>query len=520
MPVDLSAVDQDDRKDKKLYDVRTYTNKDLQSTHAYYTSYKREWDFLLASYEGIKALVEYGIIEQHERESTGNFNRRKKEAFGFGYSRSVIDLFNFYLFKSPIRRELGKIGESEEWEAFESDCNLEGDALDPFLMETSKYADILGHMGILCDRPSTEYQTKAEEQAQGAYPYFAAYRPQNILDWAHERNPMTGRRSLTFLKLLDDDGYYRLWYQDHWEVWIIDTDTDSDSGARMIADGPNPLGEIPFVWLYCDRSSLRNIGRSDITDIARIDGSIIRNLSQGEEVINYGAFPMMRKPYKEPGTTVEGDDDTGPTAVLGFPPDNPDAKPDWLEAKVQEPISAILEWILRKVEEIYRASNAGGLAATEIQSQAKSGVALKTEFQLLNGKLIKKSQYVVKALRQLLEHWTRWQSIDDADVKVERPKTFEVENLAADLENAMTAKLLVNSSAFKKAVEKLVVRLMLPTADDDTLAEIDDEIDEEAEAEKNAPPEPTPEFDEDGNPVNPAAQQNQPPNLKAVPNAK
>lgn len=483
----------DDRSDKKIYDVRTYTNKDLQSTHETYTSFKVEWDFLLASYEGIKALIEWGIIEQHERESNNNHVRREKEAFGFGYSRSVIELFNFYMFKSPIRRELGALNDDSDWAAFEADCNLEADGLDQFLMETSKYADILGHMGVLCDRPATEFVNKADEKAVGAYPYFAAFRPQNILDWEYERD-INGRRSLTFLKLLDDDDYYRLWYPDHWEVWVVDDEAAQEAGAKLINSGPNPLGEIPFVWMYCDKSSIRNIGRSDITDIARIDASIIRNLSQGEEVINYGAFPMMRKPYSEPGSTAGGDDDTGPTAVLGFPPDNPDAKPDWLEAEVQEPISAILSWILRKIEEIYRASNAGGLAATEIQSQPKSGVALKTEFQLLNGKLIKKSENVVKALRKLLHFWTAWQDKVDDDIKVERPKTFEVENLAADLENALTAKLVVDSVEFKKAVEKLVARLMLPTADDETLSKIDKEIDEYEE-----PVSPLPEFDEDGN---------------------
>lgn len=500
----MPLVDEATHSDKKIYDVRMYTNKDLQSTHDDYLLFKDEWDFLLASYEGIKALIEYGIIEQHERESNNNHERRESEAFGFGYSRSVIELFNFYMFKSPIRRELGMLADDSDWASFEADCNLEGDALDQFLMETSKYADVLGHMGILCDRPATEFISKADEKAVGAYPYFASYRPQNILDWKYERDP-NGRRRLTFLKLLDDDEYYRLWYPDHWEIWQVDKDVDEEANAKLIDSGPNPLAEIPFVWLYCDKSSLRNIGRSDITDIARIDASVIRNLSQGEEIINYAAFPMMRKPYLEPGTTVEGDDDVGVTAVLGFPPDNPAAKPDWLEARVQEPISAILSWILRKIEEIYRASNAGGLAATEIQKQAKSGVALKTEFQLLNGKLIKKSEYVVKALRKLLYFWTKWQNKSDEDIKVERPKTFEVENLAADLENALTSKLIVDSVEFKKAVEKLVVRLMLPTADDDLLADIDKEIEEYEE-----PGMPTPQFDKDDNAFVPPGDEGKP----------
>jgi hypothetical protein len=484
MALNLATID--DQTTKKRYEVGTKTKDDLERVHKYYIEMKPEWDFLLASYEGTKALLDWGVIARHERESWDNYTRRKSEAYGFDYSRSVIELFNFYMFKNPLRRELGGLGDDELWETFEKDCNLEGDHLDTFIMEQARYADVLGHIGVLCDKPNVTLVTRSEEVESGAYPYFVAYRPQNILDWEFERGS-DGRRRLIFLKLLDDEGFYRLWYQDHWEVWEIpESDATTDTGSvklqgepTLIEDGANELGEIPFVWMYCEKSTKRQIGRSDITNIARIDAGIIRNLSQGEEVINYAAFPMMRKPYREPGQTVEGDDDSGVTAILGFDPDKPESKADWLEAKVKEPIDAILSWLVRKIEEIYRSSNIGGLAATEIQRQAKSGVALKTEFQLLNGKLIKKSENVVKATRKLLYYWTKWQGIDDKEINIERPKTFEVDNLASDLENALTSRTIVDgSTTFAKQLQKMVARLILPTADDQTLDDIDKEIED------------------------------------------
>lgn len=481
MPLNLNTADREYRLNElRTYDVQSLTKADLDEVHEHYNDYKDEWDFLEAAYEGTKALLDYGALKQHERESNDNFSRRKDQAISFDYSRSVIDLFNFYMFKNPIRRSVGTMADDEVWQEFEKDANMEGDPLDNFMMEGSRKADTLGHVGILVDKPNIKAQTVADEKAAGAYPYFALYKPQSILDWKFIREE-SGRRTLVYLKLMDDEGKYRLWFEDHWEVWEIPEDDAGKQGEpQMIADGDNELGVIPFVWLYCQKSNKRQIGRSDISNIARIDVSIMNNLSQGEEVIDYAAFPMLMKPWGEPGSQPEGDqDEVGVTAVLGFPPDQPEAKPEWLASETKDPIDAILAWMLRKIEEIYRSSNAGGLAATEIQSQAKSGVALKTEFQLLNGKLIKKSEGVVKAMIACVRFWVMWQGKEDImdEIKIERPKTFEVENLAADLENMLSAKMLVQSVAFRKALARMAARMVLTTADDDTLAEIDDDID-------------------------------------------
>jgi len=457
----------------------------LQATHELYTKNIADWNFLLACYEGAEAMNKAGLLWQHERESTKNWERRCKEIYTFNYSRSVIDLFNYYQFKSPIRRQLGTLANQEDWQNFEKDCNRDGDGLDNFMMEQSKMADILGHMGILVDRPKGEFITQAD--AAGNWPYLCPYLPQNILDWRFERD-QSGRRILVYIKLLDDEGHYRLWFQDHWEVWELpQKDAGVDAQPEMIDADRNPLGEIPFVWLYCDKSTEKEIGRSDIVDIAKIDASIMRNLSQAEEIINYAAFPMMRKPFRESGETEQGDD-VGVTAVLGFPRDNPEAKPDWLESAVEGPLGAIKEFVMQKIEEIYRASNAGGLAATEIQGQAKSGVALRTEFQLLNGKLIKKSENVVKAERMLLWFWCLWTAQPTVwdTIEVERPRTFEIEDLATDLNNVLTAKTIVISKTFDMELQKMVVRLMLQTADDETIGTIDEEIEEGVEEQQES----------------------------------
>jgi hypothetical protein len=457
---------------------------ELQAVHERYGANEGEWRFLLASYEGARALKDLGYIKKHERESSDNYDRRLDDLYGFAYTRSVINLYTHYLFKRDVKRKVPKSLENDTlWRLFLGDCDLFGQAFDEFLPEQSRYGGVYGHMGILVDKSTASVETEAAAAKYKVYPYLAAYHPTAILDWQYVRD-IYNRPQLAYLKLRDDDGLYRLWWRDHWQVWKEPPDDEdasstepSDKDAELVMEGPNTLGEIPFVWLWNVLTKDWPIGYSDVHEIARIDLSLIRNASQGEEVINLGAFPMMRKPMIERHTATQ--DLTGASAILEFDPENPAAKPDWLPAEVRAPIQAIQEWIERKVGEIYRAANAGGMASMEISTAAKSGAALQAEFQLLNATLVQKAKNLEKAEMSIIEYWLKWQGKPELfdEVSIERSRNYDVENLAQDLENALTSGSIVRSRRFLAEIQKRVARQMLPSIDDDTLLDIDKEID-------------------------------------------
>lgn len=473
------------------------TGDELSATHELYIKYNQEWRFLNAAYEGVRALVEWGAIEQHERESEVNYNRRIDEAYGFSYSRSIVDILNSYLFKKEYPRTIPEtLAGDPAWLSFMDDCNLEKMEFDEFFIEQQRQASIQGHIGLLVDKPRVNSENVAQEKEKNIYPYVVAYKPTYILDWEYERDE-TGRRELVYLKVLDDDDYYRVWTKEEWQVWQLIEEEGVDvaksrvpantkqkvgMAARLVDSGMNPLGEIPFVWLFNERSTIdKEIGKSDINDVARIDCSIIRNMSQIEEIINYAAFPMMRKPMQEGTGSADQDDEVGVTAVLEFDPEHPESKPDWLNSEVAGPIDATLKVVAKKIEEIYRSSNVGGMAATEIQTSPKSGTALKSEFQLLNSKLVKKGKNVVRAKREVVDFWLKWMQIYESmkeEVEFAYIKTFEVEDLMTDLENILTGKAIVTDSpSFLKEVQKIAARLLVPAGEDELLALIDEEID-------------------------------------------
>lgn len=427
----------------------------LLRTHPLHEQYAAHWRFMRAAYQGVDALVREQRIVRHERESERNFRRRLRELYTFNYCRAIVDLFTHYLFRKPAQRDLGALAHDPLWGQFTDDCDLWGANFEVFLLEQQRIAAIMGHAGILVDKYPSQALTRAQEIEQGLYPYCSAYSPLSILDWRYERD-QTGRPYLAFLKLLEEQGLYRLWWPQGWETWRL----DPGQRPELLYQGDNPLGEIPFVWLYNLRHlEHRGMGQSDLADIAHIDLSILRNLSQTEEVIGLAGFPMMRKPMREFGDM--GGDVAGPSAVLEFNPEHGDAgKPDWLEAKVAGTVAAVQEWVAFKVREIYRAANAGGQAMTEMSTQAQSGVALKTKFQLLNSKLAAKATHLAEAERAILWFWLSWQGQSRLydEVRVERPKTYEVEDLHADLESMIQAAKLITTQSFQRELQKRAAR--------------------------------------------------------------
>lgn len=458
------------------------TRDELLSTYRQYTSMVPRWKFWMAAYEGTESMIELDeVFSKEERESETNFKKRKDEAYGFDYSQAVIDLFVYYLFEKDPDRELESLADDDQWQAFVDDCDLEGSDYDVWLLEQQRYASIYGLVGVLVDKPQGRRDTREEEKDQGIYPYVAAYHPQAILDWKFDRSPISGRPELVYLKLKeegDPEDRYLIWTTEEWQIWV---DKGDSSTPELEDSGTNPLGVIPFVFLYNIKGrkvSGKRLGVSDIRTVARIDASILRNLSHGEEIIKYGAFPMMRKPAKTAMAGEQEEDIVGVTAVLEFDPSHPESKPDWLEAEVKDPIEAVLSWLGKKVTEIYRSVNAGGIHATEMSNQAKSGVALKAEFQLLNAKLAAKATNLEEVERSILYFWLLWQNQSDLYEKctIERPKEFSVEDLAMDLQNVLTAKAIVRSEKFQIAVEKRTAQRLLEGQPQDVIEDVLDDI--------------------------------------------
>lgn len=468
-----------------------YTVDQLKKTHDDYVYNLDLWKLYIAAYKGIEAIIKGNYIPQHEREEDDAYTRRIKDLYGYGYSKSVVNIYTFHLFKQPPEgRKLKDLESNDFWNMFFEDANMLGDSYDITMAMLAKYAAIQGHMGILVDKSPTVFANKAEQKDARVYPYMAAYHPPAILDWEFKKDK-NNRPFLSFLKLLDDDGRYRIWTDTEWAVFdITDDEGQAKGGTEVIPPqegqfGVNPLKVVPFIWYYNTKSDKQAIGESDLSEISRIDISLVKNTSQIEEVINYAAFPMMMRPMRNAKPTVvagtEQEDQVGSRAVIEFDPEFPESKPEWLTPKVKEAIDSILATMTFKIKEIYRGANIGGVAGQESATGVKSGIALRSEFQLLNAHLVTKALNLEKAENRVLEFWLRWENewekLKDK-VNFGRSKQFDVEDVAMDLENALTAQTLVMSNTFNAMIQKSSARQVLPSMSETDQETIETEIDD------------------------------------------
>jgi len=486
--------------------------EELQQTHKTYNEMIKDWAFYGLAYEGGRPFIDFAL-PRHQRESAANWKSRQDEGICFNYSSIIIDLFNFYLTEKPAVRDLGRLADDPLWHMFLKDADLYGSNFDVFLNESQKMAAIYGAVGILVDKPNSKNRVLKDDIAQGIYPYCAPFTLPNILDWKHERHPVTNRPMLTYLKLLDFDNRYLLWWPDHWEIWILPTDaptqfrihrhTDTSnydpkpgdnkyasgpdrgynqiSGGEqpiLIEEGENPLGEIPFVWFQNIKSVINQyIGVSDIKEIARITASLVRNISYGEEVIKFAGFPQARRPMMRDGQELNNE--AGVTAILEFDPELGEAgKPDWLESQVKEPIQAILDWMDKKINEIFQLSHLSGVNMQATSKAVRSGVALRYEYQQLSLVLSKKSEQLTETELTIIKYWLKWQNKSNWNptIKISRSKDFSIDDLSQNLENAILADKIIPEITFKKELMKVVAKRVLPDIPDDTLILIYDAI--------------------------------------------
>ena len=480
----------------------TPTIEELQKTHAVYKENIADWAFYGLAYQGGRPFIDFSL-QKHSRESTANWKSRQSEGVCFNYSSIVIDLYNFYLTEKPAVRQLGNLAENPQWIMFNKDADLYGTNFDVFLNEAQKMAAIYGAVGVLIDKPSSDNTIMKDDIKQGIYPYCALFTLPNILDWKHERDPITNRPTLKYLKLLDFDNRYLLWWPDKWEIWELPEGTTSQfNGTRttdsklvqiqrpptsqetpiLIGSGINPLGEIPFVWFQNIKSVMDPyIGVSDIKEISRITASIVRNISYGEEVIKFAGFPQARRPKLREGES-DTSNEAGVRGILEFEPDpslGEWTKPDWLEAKVQEPVDAILAWFDKKISEIFQLAHLSGIHAHETSGQARSGVALRYEYQQLSLVLTKKSENLTETELGIIKFWLKWQTKSDwfNEMLISRSKDFSIDDLSQNLENAIMANKIVPEITFRKELMKVVAKRVLPDIPDVKLFEIYAEID-------------------------------------------
>ena len=438
------------------------------------------WEYFIRSYLGGKEYADGKFLQPYMLEFENEYYKRIQYTPLDNHCRNIIDIYSSFLFRVEPVREMGSLEEDLSVEQFMDDADLEGRSFNALIVEAQRFASIYGHVWLLMDKPSTNVMTRAEELDQGIRPYLNIYTPENVLDWHYTRNN-AGYYFLDYLKIREEQTaegeFYKLWFVDKIDTVFVSTINREE--PKLINSVPNPLGKIPAVILYNQRSPMRGLGVSDLNDVADLQKSIYNELSEIEQIIRLSNHPSLVK-------TKDTDAGAGAGSIIEIP-DNIDAN---LKPYILQPNGSNLDGVLRsinhKVEAINRLTHVGTLRATA--ERVQSGIALRTEFELLNARLSEKSQLIQLAEEQLWRIFAEWQETV-FDGEIEYPESFDIRDWATDLELLQQAKASnIKSATFAKEIDKQIAKTVID--DDMTLEQINSEIDSNTTAIGEFPQQP------------------------------
>ena len=447
-----------------------YTKEQTSALHIDYQQTVKNWEYYIRSYNGGYDYMVGQYLSRYNLELDNEFNQRLANTPCDNHCKNVIQIYSSFLFRVKPSRDFGSLADEQSLEYFTKDADLEGNSLSNVVKQAQNYASIYGHCFMLLDKPNVTTNTRAEELQQDIRPYVSIVTPENVLDWNYKRQP-NGKYELDFLKIreeVDKDGgtYMKFWYLDRVDTVYIPKMEE----PRLIDTAENQIGKIPAVVLYNSKSHKRGIGQSDLTDIADLQKSIYNEYSEMEQLIRLTNHPSL---VKTPSVNASA----GAGAVIEMPDElEPNLKPYLLQPSGQN-LQAIMESVRHKVDAINRIAHTGAIRSTK--TQVSSGVALQTEFELLNARLSEKADNLQIAEEQLFKLYAIFQNVT-FDGEINYPDSFNIRDYASDLMYFQQAKALnIGSPTFNKEVDKEIARTVID--DDEKLNEIFDEIDIKSE---------------------------------------
>ncbi len=446
-------------------------NEHITQTGATYDLHSLRWEFLLRSYLGGDNYRRGQYLTKYKLESEQDYEERLAQTPLDNQCKNVVHIYSSFIWRDYPTREFGGIENDPALEPFLMDADHDGRSFNTVMREATVWSSVYGHCWLLLDKPSIEAATRAEELAADIRPYLTLITPENVFDWRYERTP-SGAYKLVYLKVREMFEYplrsntdiikrrFRIWTPDSIELWEAETEKDPLLIERM----DNPLGVIPAVCVYAQRSPIRGVGVPDIADVADIQRAIYNELSEIEQLIRIANHPSLAK---TDGTEASA----GAGSVIQMPDDlDPGLTPFLLQPNSSN-LDGIRASIEDKIKAVDRTTHLGAVRATE--KQAKSGIALQTEFQMLNSKLSEKADLLELAEEQLWTLWCAWQG-RDWDGRIDYADSFDLRDYQADLEFLQMARASgLQSGTFQRAIDRQIAALVV---EDDELPQAYDEI--------------------------------------------
>ena len=426
----------------------------VTSANTTYNELNDRWQFYLQSYQGGEDYRQGGHLTRYVNETDVEYNARLESTPLDNHCRSVVSVYTSFLFREEPERDLGSLVLDPMVEDFLKDADLDGRSLNQFMKEVSIWSNVFGHCFILVTKPNVGAVTRADELATGVRPYVSLLTPLTVMDWSWNRSQL-GRYTLDMIKYIEDvngdEQVIKQWTPEEIITWTVDTRSQEVTAEYREANG---LGKVPGVVAYGNRGPIRGVGVSDLSDIADHQKKIYNELSEVEQSIRLNGHPTV---VKTPD--VEMSAGAGSVALMPEGMD-PGLKPYMLN--VSTDIGAIYNSIGSSIDAIDKMANTGAIRAT--QSRTLSGVAMRTEFELLNARLSEKADNLELAEEQIWNLYGEYQGIP-FDGEIDYPGSFNIQDDVQELQKLQMAKGAATDARVLALIDHEIIEALGADAD-------------------------------------------------------
>jgi len=445
--------------------------EELQQKHHLWTANIENWEFYIRSYLGGNDYKNGYYLHRYILESPEEYDARVRHTPLDNHCKNVVQIYTSFLWRVPPSRDYGDLDNEPQLTSFIQDADLDGRSFDSVMREVQMNASIYGNCWVVVDKPQSNAKTRAEELAQDIRPYISIYTPENIVNWNYARSA-SGRFYLDLLVIVEDINADRAIIKVFTEETISTYSVEeydkehSDGEVKLLEEIVNPIGTIPAVNVYNLRGNKRPIGISDLSDVAFLQQSIYNDYSEKEQLIRLANHPSLVK-------TPNVEASAGAGAIIEIPEDLDSSLKPYIIQPSGQNLDGIMKCIQNKVDAIDRITHMGSVRATG--TQIASGIALQTEFQLLNARLSEKADYLENAEEQIWGLFAKW--LDKQwNGSVNYPDTFDIRDWANDLQYLQMAKASgIKSETFNKEIDKQIAEAVID--DNETMKTINEEID-------------------------------------------
>jgi hypothetical protein len=485
----------------------------VKRRHPDYAASCDHWEFLELSYKGGREWIDANIFTYH-KEGKKEFAERKKRAYRFPHSREVISLVNKYVFKGAIdRREDGSlpIEVKDFWKA----STLLKRPIEDLMNTISTWTSTFGRIWVVVDNnipPGT--LTEAQRKESGGRSYAYHLKPIDVLDLAYDSdgelewllNREYFRDDSNPLTAGGLSSRFRLWTK-NFSVPITVRKEGQDEIAELGIATEYNLGIVPIFPAdhFASEELYKSLGLID--DVAYLDRAVANYLSNLDVIIQDQTFSQLAIPFQGllPSENAGDPDDDGSSdernhiqqmgtrRVFAYNAEG-GAAPEFLSPDVKQ-ADIIMKAVTKIVGEIYHSIGMAGERTKEDNSAGidnSSGVAKAYDFEKLNAMLAAKArslQNIEKNLIRLVKAWNG-QKIELQDIEdyVTYPTTFDVRNLADEMDNAQRLSLVNAPKKLRQMQMERMARKMFPQATDEEMKAIVKDIEDNWLNEDLAPP--------------------------------